>query len=143
MKLTTARLKKLIREELNKVLEEAISIPGYSDRSKIENAIKEAATELGHGDIAGELASKAAKAITGDAVSGFAINTKKMANPANSRQPGNPQEEAFMIITKIAMEMGVEETQASAIGNKASVMVARVQHQLSGSKDIKLDTPLY
>lgn len=142
MKISKNYLKRLIKEELSKVLGEAISIPGYSEQSGIQQAIEAVATELGHGEIAAELGKRAAEEITSGAVSGYSINTRKSPNPANNQQPGNPQEEAFLIIAKIAMELGVEETQATAIGNKASMAVIQAQHKASGSKGIYIGKPL-
>ena len=60
MKVTKTYIEKLIKEELSKVLGEAISIPGYSEQSGIQQAIEAVATELGHGEIAAELGKRAA-----------------------------------------------------------------------------------
>ena len=157
MKLTTQRLKQLIREELNNV-KEAIRIPGHTpgltrhdDDSlgykpkdlKIDenNAIKEAVAKVMvlHGmeqQEADEMSARVATEMMRPA-SGYALNTKKSSNPRHSRQPEGQREEYFMIIANMLKETGMEEQKKAAIAEEASYEAIRALRNLAGAPGLR------
>jgi len=130
MKLTTATLKKLIREELNRMSEMDQQNPQHKDIFMI---IVNVGMEQGLPEpVAGGIAEKAANEITksGGGISGQSMNVKKAMAPMP--QPSSEEEEIFMIITNVAMEQGLPEPQAGALAQAAaSQVVSAKSGQLS------------
>jgi hypothetical protein len=130
MKLTTARLKKLIREELNRMNEMDQQNPQHKDIFMI---IINVGMEQGLPEpVAGGIAEKATNEITksGGGISGQSMNVKKGMAPMP--QPSSEEEEIFMIIINVAMEQGLPERQAGALAHAAaSQVVSAKSGQLS------------
>ena len=130
MKLTTARLKKLIREEIQRMNEFDEQNPQHKDIFMI---IVNVGMEQGLPEpVAGSIAEKATNEITqsGGGVSGQSINVKKGMSPMP--QPSSEEEEIFMIIINVAMEQGLPEAKAGALAESAaSQVVSAKSGQLS------------
>jgi hypothetical protein len=124
MKLTTARLKRLIREEIERMNELDEQDPQHKDIFMI---IANIGMSQGLPEpVAGGIAEKATNEITksGGGISGYSLNTKK---GSRSAQPSSEEEEIFMIISNIGMSQGLPESKAGALAAAAAPEVAKAK----------------
>jgi len=122
MKLTTARLKQLIREEIEKVTEQIDeSNPMHKDLFMLiaNIAMKQGIPE----PKAGAIAEKAVPELL-KGTSSYVFNTKK---GPGAKMPKTDEEDAFMILANVAMEMGIPESQAGALAEKAAPEIVRTK----------------
>jgi len=124
MKLTTATLKKLIREELNR-MNEGVNFED-PDHKDIFMIIVNVGMSQGLPEaIAGAIAKQATVEIdrSGFSVSGYELNMKKGSSPMP--QPSSEDEKIFMIIVNAAKEEGLEEAKAGMLAKAASAEIVK------------------
>lgn len=124
MKLTTARLKQLIREEIEKVTEQIDeSNPMHQNLFMIiaNMAMKQGIKE----PTAGAIAKKAVPELLKPNASVYALNTKKRYS-VPAEQPKTEEEVAFVIIANVAKEF-VPESKAGALGQAAAPEIVKTK----------------
>ena len=120
MKLTTARLKKLIREELERVNEG--KYPSDTSFRDVLFIIHAAAMKMGITDWkATPIAQDAAKELAKNlyTTSGSSLNVSKY----RKGQPSSEEEEIFEIIVNAARGQGLPESHANALAKVAAPLV--------------------
>jgi len=124
MKLTTARLKQLIREEIEKVTEQIDeSNPMHQNLFMIivNIAMKQGIKE----PIAGAIAEKAVPELLKPNASAYAINTqKRLSGPG--KQPESEEDIAVVIINNVAKEK-VSDSQAGALAQAAAPEIVKTK----------------